>query len=221
MIRLWIIGRRSHRSCRWHRQGSAQGDRCDAVFLRRSASIGYITMIRYVRAVTFPRATPQLFPFTRRRALQFVEYELADAWTKCQCYARCQLAAIQHKFCSEVFISAFLAFHLTTDFFITWHRAMRQCGTKEDAGTYNRLCGAHQHSTEGTGCLQQANTNHSDYTYIPRRWVDTYLSYIYLLIFFLYCTLHIAYVLHFTRDFAKKRLDIGSSRDIHNEFLPI
>lgn len=90
--------------------------------------------------------------------------------------------------------------------FITWHRDTKQRRTKEESGAYDCFCGAYKYSTERTSRLQQANANHSNYTYIPRRWVNISLIFIYL-----YCT----YVLHFTREFTKKTiLNIRKTRDI-------
>lgn len=98
------------------------------------------------------------------------------------------------------------------DRFITWHRDTKQCWTKEESGAHNCLCGAHKHSTKGTGCLQQANANHSNYTYIPRRWVNISLILIDLFILHICVTFHC----YFAKKYLEKHWYL-----IHNIFMDI
>lgn len=58
---------------------------------------------------------------------------------------------------------------------ISLYRDTEQRRTQEEPRAHRRVRGAHEHSTEGTGRLQQADTDHPDDAHVPRRWVNIFL----------------------------------------------
>lgn len=170
---MWITGRGSDRQGCWHRQGSAERDRCNAVLLGCSTGIRYIIIyltihilfalnIFFYVTICFCLFLDVLSSLSSMSSL--TPEQSANATPD----ASLQPSSINsaQRYLYDLHLLYIFIFKAI---FIYFCPGIKQRRTKEESGAHNRFCGTYKHSSKRTSCLQQANSDHSDNAYIPRR----------------------------------------------------
>lgn len=214
MIRFWIIGRRSNRSCRWHGQGSAQGNRCDAVLFGRSASIRYIITCLIISFFSMQHSNYFCLLADVLSSLSSMSSLTPEQSANATPDASLQPSSINSA--QRYFICTFFIFF--SRLIYIYGIVVRSSAGRRKNRELTIVSVAHTNIPPKEPVVYSKQTQTIQTTHTSHDGESIFLLYLFI---YLYCT----YVLYLTRDFATKRLDIRktciSDNLIHNVFTDI